>query len=205
MMQTLRNNMRHILTVVLLAFLATIVFSWGMGGFRNRHTDAEQGVVGIVNGQKIMYQQFSAALDQETSNVRDQTGSDEISDYQMNMLRDRVWQTMERDILFEQEINRLKIRTSPEEIVFFMRNSPPDFIQNNEQFQTDGKFDMSKYQAALRNPAYYDAWRPIENYYRDLIPKQKLQQWVLSTVRVSDEETLFALKQENIMLKVCNL
>ncbi len=202
MMQTLRNNMRHILTVVLLAFLATIVFSWGMGGFRNRNTDAEQGVVGIINGQKIMYQQFSAALDQETANVREQSGSDDISDYQMSMLRDRVWQTMERDILFAQEIKRLKIKTSAEEIVFFMRNSPPDFIKNNEQFQTDGKFDMAKYQEALRNPAYYDAWRPVENYYRDLIPKQKLQEWILSTARVSDEEALFALKQENDRVNV---
>jgi peptidyl-prolyl cis-trans isomerase D len=202
MMQTLRNNMKYILLVVLLSFLLTIVVSWGMGGFRDRSSGAEQGIIGVVNGQKIMYEQFASALDQEMTTAREQAGTDELSEYQIGMLRDRVWQTIERDVLLAQEVKRLNIQASSQEIVFFMRNSPPDFIRNNEQFQTDGQFDMAKYQEALRNPAYYDAWIPIENYYRGLLPIQKLQQWVISTARVSDEEVLDALKKENERVNV---
>ena len=51
MMQTLRNYMKHILWVVALAFIVMLIFSWGMGGFKNRGSEAEQGIIGIVNGQ----------------------------------------------------------------------------------------------------------------------------------------------------------
>ncbi|HDQ44364.1 MAG TPA: hypothetical protein ENN17_02535 [bacterium] len=202
MMQTLRKNMRHILTVVLLAFLATIVFSWGMGGFGGGSSGAEQGIIGIINGRKIMYQDFAMMMDQEMAAAREQTGLDELPQYQVTMIRDRVWQTMEREILLDQEVRRLNIQTSPQEIVFFMRHSPPDFIRNSEQFQTDGQFDMSKYQEALHNPAYYEAWIPLENYFRNLIPVQKLQQRIISTVRISDQEVLESLRRENERVNV---
>ena len=202
MMQTLRKNMRHILTVVLVAFVATIIFSWGMGGFKDRGAGTQQGIIGKVNGYPITYQNFAASLDQEISVARERSGQDDLSDYQLNMLRDRVWQNMLRDVLLAQEVDRLNIQPSAEEIVFFMRNSPPEFIQNSEQFQTEGEFDMAKYQEALRNPAYYDAWLPLENYYRNLLPMQKLQQWVLSTVRVTDEEAKAALTLENERVNV---
>ena len=202
MMQTLRNNMRHILTVVLLAFLATIVFSWGMGGFKNRRSSAEQGIIGSVNGQKIQYQQFAAEFEEQIAAQKERTGQDVVEEYQVNMIRDRVWDELVRNILLAQEVRKRNIQIAPDEIVFYMRNSPPDFIRSNEQFQTDGQFDMKKYQEALTNPAYYDAWLPLENYYRSILPLQKLQQWVVSTARVSDGEALEALREENERVNV---
>ena len=202
MMQTLRNNMRHILTVVLLAFLATIIFSWGMGGFKNRRSSAEQGIIGIVNGQKIQYQQFAMALEEQLAAHKEQTGQEAIEEFQVKMIRDRVWDELVRDILLAQEVKKRNIQIAPDEIVFYMRNSPPDFIRSNEQFQTDGEFDMAKYQDALSNPAYYDAWIPLENYYRSVLPLQKLQQWVVSTARISDGEALETLKRENERVNV---
>lgn len=189
--------MKHILTIVLFAFLATIIFSWGMGGFKNRQSRAEQGIIGIVNGQKIQYQQYAMSVEEQLSDYKEQSGQETVEEYQINMIRDRVWEEMIRSILLAQEVKKRDMRISPDEIVFYMRNMPPDFIQSNEQFQTDGNFDMAKYQEALNNPAYYDAWGPLENYYRNILPLQKLQQWVVSTVRVSDAEVIEALRMEN--------
>ncbi|NQT25890.1 peptidylprolyl isomerase [candidate division KSB1 bacterium] len=202
MMQTLRNNMRHILTIVLLAFLATIVFSWGMGGFKDRQTVAQQGIIGSINGQKIQYQQFALTLEEQIAAQKEESGQDAIEDYQVNMIRDRVWDEMVRDVLLSQEVKSMNIQIAPDEIVFYMRNSPPEFIRSNEQFQTDGNFDMTKYQEALTNPAYYDAWIPLENYYRSVLPLQKLQQWVVSTAIVTDGEVLEAFKQETERVNV---
>ena len=157
MMQTLRKYMKQIFWVVAIAFIATIVFSWGMGGFKDKGYQAQQGIIGIINGQKIQYQQFAMALDQEIENLKLQSGNQDISEYRIQSLRDQIWESIVQNILLTQEIDRLNIQASPDEIVFQLRNNPPEFIRSNEQFQTEGQFDMTKYQQALSDPRNYDA------------------------------------------------
>jgi peptidyl-prolyl cis-trans isomerase D len=197
MMQTLRKYMKHILWIVAVAFIATIVFSWGMGGFRNKGSEVESGIVGIINGQKIQYQQFLMLLTQDIETAKAQSGSEELSEYRIRSIRDQVWQKIIRDVLLAKEIERLNIRASAEEVVFHLRYNPPDFIRSEEQFQTEGEFDMSKYQQALSDPRNYDAWIPVENMLRNMLPIQKLQQRVLATVRVTDSEVREAYRLEN--------
>ncbi len=197
MMQTLRKYMKHILWIVALAFIATLVFSWGMGGFKNRHSDLENGVVGIINGQKIQWQQFRQMLDQELEKTKAQYPDTEIPESRQKALNDQVWQTLVRDVIIGQEIKRMGIKASDEEVVFVLQNMPPDFLQSQEEFQTNGQFDMTKYQQALSDPRNYNAWIPVENYLRSIIPAQKLTQRMLSTVRVSDSEAREAYRLEN--------
>lgn len=200
MMQTLRNYMKHILWIVAIAFVATIVFSWGMGGFNRNRSRVEAGVIGVINGHKIMYQNFTTAVNREIENERGQSSTEDLNDYRIGSIRDQVWRSMVRDILFAQEIKQQTIQTSAEEIVYHMRYNPPEFIQSNEQFQTDGKFDMSKYQQALNDPQNYEAWIPIENYYKSILPMQKLQQRIIATVLVTDSEAheAYCLKNEKV-------
>ena len=74
MMQTLRKYMKYIFWLVAIAFLLTIVLSWGMGGIRNRRSEAQQGVIGIINGQKIRYESFANAFEQEIEKTREESG-----------------------------------------------------------------------------------------------------------------------------------
>lgn len=197
MMQTLRKYMKHIFWVVAVSFIATIVFSWGMGGFKNKGVPTEQGIIGIINGQKIQYQQFALAMDQEIENVKQQSNTQELTEYRIQALRNQVWESMVQNILLSQEVRRLKIKATPDEIVFHLRNNPPEFIKSNEQFQTEGQFDMTKYQQALSDPRNYDVWIPIENYIQSTLPLQKLQQYVISTIRVTNREAREAYRLEN--------
>jgi len=168
-----------------------------MGGFKRSGSEAEKGIIGIINGQKIQYRQFLQAYQQEIENAKEQSGTDELPEYRRQSIRDQVWQTIVRDVLFAQEIQRLNIRASDEEVVFYLRNNPPDFIRSHEQFQTDGTFDISKYRQALSDPQNYDAWIPLENYFRNTLPVQKLQQQVIATVRITDSEVRETYRLEN--------
>ena len=197
MMQTLRNYMKHILWVVALAFIVMLIFSWGMGGFKNRGSEAEQGIIGIVNGQKIQYRQFLLALEQQIENVKSQTGAEEINEFQLNSIRERLWQNTVREILYFQEIKRLDIQATTEEIVYYLRNNPPEMLRNYEQFQTDGEFDPNKYQQALTDPNFNDFWIQAENYLRTTIPLQKLENLPILTVRVTDSDLLKDYKLRN--------
>ena len=202
MMQTLRKYMKHIMWITAVAFIATIVFSWGMGGFKGKKDALERGIVGVIDGQKIQYRQFALAVDQEFQAFRERVPDQELTDYRRNTIRNQVWERMVQEILFTKEIQRLGLEATPEEVVFQLRNNPPEFLKSTEQFLTDGQFDMAKYQQALNDPQNYDAWIPVENYLRAAIPIQKLQQHVLSTLRVTDAEVREAYSLENDRVNV---
>jgi peptidyl-prolyl cis-trans isomerase D len=202
-MKTLRKYMRHILWIVAASFILTIIFSWGMGGFKNRTNHTRSGIIGTIDGQKIHYQQFVQIYQQQLDRAKQQFGDDqELSEYQVQRIRDDVWHTLVQDILMSKEIRRRHIQVTPEEVVYYMRNNPPDFVKNHEQFQTDGQFDLNKYREALSDPRNYNAWIPVENYFKGLLPLQKLQQQIISTVRVSDGEMFDYYKMNNEKVKV---
>jgi peptidyl-prolyl cis-trans isomerase D len=200
MLQALRNNMRHIMVVVAVAFILTIIFSWGMGGFKNRKTRAQSGILGIVNGQQITVQQFSYMVDQEIDQLKSSQNKETLTDFEIKNIRDRVWERTVQDLLMSQEVKRLNIQVTPDEIVLQLRNNPPEVIRNHESFQTDGEFDRSKFEQALRDPANYNIWRELENYYRNSLPIQKLGAWIMSTIRITEAEILEAYKMKNISI-----
>ncbi|MCK4578785.1 MAG: peptidylprolyl isomerase, partial [Candidatus Marinimicrobia bacterium] len=72
-------------------------------------------------------------------------------------------------------------------VYYMLQNYPPQFIQANEPFQTDGQFDPAKYFQALNNPAGNE-WAPVENYLAELLPGEKLNQLVRATAFTSEEE-----------------
>ena len=72
MLQKMRDNMKYVLGVVAVAFIIMLVFSWGMGGFKSK-SPLEKGIVGVVNGQDILYQQFTNVVSQQLESYRQQT------------------------------------------------------------------------------------------------------------------------------------
>ncbi len=202
MMQTLRKYMKHVMWIVAVTFIATIVFSWGMGGFKKRGDQAETGVIGVINGRKVMYQQFATTLEQEYKKVRESENTDELSEYRRSSIRDQVWNNMVREMVMADEVKKNGLTATPEEIVYYLRNNPPQDIQTNPQFQTNGQFDISKYQKALADPQNTNAVISLENYYRMTIPIQKLQQNVLATIRVSEGEVEQAYLDDNLKANV---
>jgi parvulin-like peptidyl-prolyl isomerase len=62
----------------------------------------------------------------------------------------------------------------------------PPAISENPNFLTDGQFDMAKYRQALENPQI--DWSPIENYVREVMPFQKLQNIITASVMVTEQE-----------------
>jgi len=200
MLQTLRNNMRYIMFVVAAAFILTIIFSWGMGGFKNKRTKVQSGILATINNNKIMYQTFALLVDQEIKQMKENQNKTSLTDYEVQSIREKVWNETLRDMLMTQEVHRLGIQTTANEIFLHLENNPPAFIKSHEAFQTEGKFDIQKYHQALHDKQYANAWVNAENYLRSTIPMQKLGSWLLSTIRISDSELeqAFAMKQNQV-------
>jgi parvulin-like peptidyl-prolyl isomerase len=202
MLDTMRKIQKYVMWIVAVTFIGTIVFSWGMGGFKSRQDMVEKGIIGNINGEPVMVQQFQQLVEEEYRKAREQEKADDLNEYRRSMIRDQVWQNLVRERLLAQEVVRQGLEATPQEVVYYMRNYPPDFVRSGESFQTDGSFDAAKYRQALSDPQYTRFWIPLESYFKSMIPVQKLQQTVIAGVRVSDAEVLEAYRMENEKVNV---
>jgi peptidyl-prolyl cis-trans isomerase D len=197
MMRQMRENTKWIMLITAAAFVALMVFEWGMdmsGGSAEAMTGGE---VGRVNGSSIMYSEFSQAYRTLYQQRQQQTGRS-ISTAENRELEDEAFEQLVIDRLIEQELKRRGIRVTDEEIhqaALFM--PPPEFYQYAE-FQTDGRFDLARYQQFLRSPsADPQLLLDLEQYYRRMIPRSKLFQQINASVVVTDSELWQLYREEN--------
>jgi len=182
-MSNMREYTKVILIILVLAFVGTIIFDWGMDitGLKTR-----PGIIAEVNGKRITIEMYNRAYSQALEQFRTSSGADP-TDSQLDMIRQQAFNLLVQDILLQQAIRRSGIGATDQEIVYYIFNNPPDFLRNLKAFQDDkGNFDMSKYQAALRNPQ--NNWTPVEEQLRFLIPREKLTSRIKAVVRVTDDE-----------------
>ncbi len=195
-MNQMRDKMSIILGIVIVAFLATIFFSWGMGVNGSR---GQKNIVAEVNGKEISLDQYLSAVNQQMSYYRDQTG-ETIDDMTRIQIRDQVFENMVQDVLIRQEIKKLGLEATDEEIVFYLENNPPEYIREAEIFQTDSVFDHQKYLNILRDPSnpYGIDWVPIEDEVRRIIPYEKLSEHITSTVIVTENDVRKAYEDKYV-------
>jgi len=186
LMNKMREKMRIILIILVLAFVGMIVFDWGMNYMASSGVGGTPtGVIGSINGIDIQDEYFFQQIQQEYIEIRETTGS-EPDEMQMRQARDDVWERIITQTLIDQEIKKNNLYVSDDEIIFIIKNNPPEFLKSIPTFQTDDKFDPQKYQDALNNPNV--DWSEIENIIRLTQPSRKIQDIINSTVRVTSQE-----------------
>jgi peptidyl-prolyl cis-trans isomerase D len=184
MMKLMRKLTKQILWIVIAAFVGTIIFAWGMEFSKKKQS--KRLVIATINGEDIstfIFQQvYEQALKQAEKEGKD---VDEQATYQ---LREEVWNNLVNQILLNQEAKKRGIQVTDAELYEYLRRFPPKELQENPAFQTkDGKFDYQKYLQALKDPRV--PWKQVEDYIRPNLQLAKLQQAIVTLVRVTDEET----------------
>jgi parvulin-like peptidyl-prolyl isomerase len=189
-MSSIRNRMHLVLWSLLFLF----VLSMTIGGLVGGANIIDQIIgrvdpgkaIGVVNGAVISPDDFSRMVSDRLENLRN--SGQEITDAQLDRIRQEVWDDVVHDLLVQQAVADLGLTATDEEVLFHLRNNPPSFLRSNPVFQTDGQFDLQKYQEALNNPQGNE-WVPIEQFMKNTyIPSYKLQQLITSSVSVTDDE-----------------
>jgi peptidyl-prolyl cis-trans isomerase D len=207
-MTRMRESMPIILFGLLIAFLITIIFEWGMDylGIRG----GRQDVVGSVDGKKITYKDFSELLKTLSDQQKAQNGK-EPDENQLKQLREQVWQTIVTQHLVEEEINRLGLTVTDQELVDWVRgDNPPEDLRRNFVDST-GQFRKDLYEEFLSNPNqfirdpqgreqdYGTRW--LADYEKNLRQRrlqEKLQSIILATVRIPEGEVRQRFMDQNI-------
>lgn len=191
MLQQLRSGNKRtktiwwVLTVLTVgSFLGGFVFLAGVGrdpSMRARMT----GKVGSVNGDGISVAQWQAALDEARQGYRQRYGA-EPQDRDIKAVEQQAWRTLVNERMFAQQAKKAGLKVTDNEVLVGMRTNPPSVLISSPSFQTDGKFDPTKYQQALANPA--NNWAPFEDLLRQQLPVRKLQERLLSSLKLTQPE-----------------
>ena len=182
MMKVMRKLTKQILWIVIVAFVGTIIFAWGMEFSAKKR---KGGILATINGQDINLTAFQNLYDQTLKETEQSKG--EVDDQTAGQIREEVWNRLVNEVLLQQETKKRGITVTDAETFEYLKRFPPKEIRENKAFLTpEGKFDYQKYLQALADPRI--PWEQVEPYVRSNLTLSKLQQSVIGLVRVTDEE-----------------
>lgn len=188
MLRTMRENTKWVMLITALAFVGLMVFEWGMDMSGRSSMIGFNGEIGKVNGKAVTYEEYDAIY-RDLYQQQQAYQAEPIGPAQVKELENLAWDQVVMDHLIQQEIRARGLEATESEIRQAARFAPPPELYNHELFQTDGQFDPVKYQQFLSSPAVDDqTLMQLEEYYRNLISRNKLYQQVASSTYLSDGE-----------------
>ena len=185
MLAALRTNTKIILWIVVVAFLGFIFAAWGRGLQRSR-SGPERGVVGRVAGVSLRYDDFSEAFRQNLKTYAERS-TGQITQGIRDAIEEQTWNTMVNDVLIDSEIERLGIDVTDQHVFDLLWNNPPEMIYTSPAFQDqNGNFDFELYHREIQ--LHPERWEGLADYYRQALKRQLLQQEVMASAFVNDNE-----------------
>jgi peptidyl-prolyl cis-trans isomerase D len=182
MMRQMRQNTKIIMLVTALAFVALMVFEWGM----DMSGQSSGGDLGRVGSTTVSVAQWQDARRQLFDQIQ-RSQNEPVTSAQSREIDDLAWEEVVNQILIRMELQRRGIRVSDQEIVQAARFSPHPAFREDPSFQTDGVFDPARYEEFLRQASVDpELMQQLEAYYRDVIPRSKLMRQVTSGIYVTD-------------------
>ncbi len=183
-MNRLRENTGVVLWILVFAFGVIWVLQDSGGldvvGFAGNN-------IASVNGDKITFEEYSQALDGQVSNYQQQTGGS-MPPQMLDQTRQRVFDNLVETKLREQEMTRLGLQVSDQEVVEMIQGADPHPIIKLYFGDGAGGVDRSLLQNFVENPDAREDWLNIEDYLRQERLREKLDKLITASVRISDAD-----------------
>lgn len=152
--------------------------------------------VGSVNGIDISYQEFQLAIERQRESQKQQTGND-IPEEQFDQFRDQVWETLVTEKLIEQEVQRLGITVSNQEIKdIILGDEPPAFLKQNF-IDSLGRFNREMYEEAIFNPQNEQILLQAEEIVKQTRYREKLQSLLEAGITIGENEIMRKFIEQN--------
>jgi len=199
MMQAFRNSAKLIAVFFGLMLLLWLLDLSGITG--GSKLLGSNTTVGRINGQGVPTRVYEERV-QEATRQRQEQSATPLSLEDIQSVRDQVWEEFIQNRILEQEMDRNNISVTLDEVTQAIRSNPPQPILADSSFQTDGKFDPSKYEAWLLSTSGEAAMPYLESTYRDQIKQSKLWSIVTADVFLSDAGLWQHYRDEHEQTKV---
>jgi peptidyl-prolyl cis-trans isomerase D len=184
----MRGGAKYIWLAIFIFFVVGFLL-YQTSGLSTRSSNTTSTVVASVNGEKILLANWQAQLSRREQEVQQRSGRALTLDEQKRV-EQQTFDEMVQQILLEQEFKKRGIRVADREIVDAAQSSPPPELMQAPELQTDGHFDIEKYQRYLGSPMAKSQGLllGLEQMYRTEIPREKLFNQVATSVFVSDAQ-----------------
>jgi peptidyl-prolyl cis-trans isomerase D len=194
----MRSLAKYIWVVVALVFVGGFLL-YQTSGLMGRTPVTASTAVAKVNGHEIPYRDFQIRVQQEVQNEQGRSQGRSLTQDDTRRIENAVYDQMVTEELLDEQYRKRGIVVTDDEIREFARYAPPPWITSAPELQTDGKFDVDKYQRFLSTAEAKNSGLlvQLENYYRSEIPKDKLLEQVTSGIYVSDAELWRAWRDQH--------
>src|SRR4029450_3311758 len=198
----MRSAAKYIWIFIVVVFVGVFLFT-ETSGLLGRARITTGTAVAKVNGDEIPYTTWVQAAQQRIQQEQEGRGRSLTLDEE-EQIRNEVFNQLVQSILLDQEYKRRGIRVTDEEIVQAAQFSPPPQFMQSPEFQTDGRFDLEKYQRFLKSAVarQQGLYFQLENYYRTEIPRTKLYEQVGSEAFITDDELWRTFRDQKDSAKV---
>jgi peptidyl-prolyl cis-trans isomerase D len=185
MMRSMRAMAPWLMLIIAVSFVGWMVFEVGMD-IQGQTSGGVYNDIIQVNGRTITLETYNQAV-RNAQEMQRQPGGGSIETLEdQRSLEDAVAEQLIQQVLLEQEYRRRNIVVTDDEIREALLNIPLPEIQQIEAFQTEGQFDLTKYQRYLTSGADPNFVLALEERYRSELPLSKFVGQVTQDVRVSE-------------------
>lgn len=204
-MRAMRDSAKWVMLILVVAFVGWLVLDWIQARYGAGGTDPNP-VVGVVGGREVRREvrlaEWNSFLDGQLAAARARSPQP-LNEEQTRQVREAAWEQMVNEILVQRELDRLEIRVTDAEIRQAFRTSPPPEFFDHPAFQTDGRFDLTKYQQYFSSPTVDEnLLLQMEAYYREQLPRIKLERQVAAGIYVTETEAWEWFRDRNETARV---
>ena len=169
--------------------------------------------VGEVTGDKISVQEFQKLVDEYTNVIKMTQGRDNLTDEELNQIKDVVWNTFVQNEIIGKEAEKLGLKVTDQELQNVLnQGTNPMLLQTPFVNQQTGRFDanllrkfLAEYkQAKTSNPqraeqyqSLYDFWSFVEKNMRQQLLVQKYQTLLAGCMLSNPISAKAAYNEEN--------
>ena len=192
-----------LVVVTIFTFVGGFIFLFGSGFDTGRQAQMT-GAMATVDGDRITTADFQNAVQEQRELYRRQYKADP-GEQESRMIEAQAWRGVLKQRAMAHTAKKLGLQAHDEEVLISLQAAPPQQILTLPDFQTNGQFDPSKYAQAIRNPNIN--WSPFEDLVRDQLPVRKLQERMLSSIKLSQPELMWAYRSrfEKITLTLAHV
>jgi len=173
----------------------------------------ERQQIAEVLGEKISYQEFQEMVDEYQDVIKMSQGRDNLSEDELNQVRDMVWQQYVQNAVISREAEKLGLKVTDDEIRDILNQGTNQMLlQTPFVNQQTGRFDanslkqfIAEYKKAQQtNPqqaeqmrAVYNYWKFMEKNLRQQLLSQKYQSLLAATFISNNVEAKQSFAEEN--------
>ncbi len=171
--------------------------------------------VGEVLGKKISVQEFQALVDEYQEVIKMTQNRDNLSEEELNQVKDQVWQTFVNNTLLEKEAQKLGLTVTDAEMQNILKaGTNPMLAQTPFVNQETGRFDVTQltkfladYKKAQQTPGaadmteqytrVYNYWKFVEKSIRQQTLTQKYQALLAHSLLSNPVSAKMAFEAQN--------